>query len=165
MALQFESVSDDSGLSRGSKVGRVVVPVAFLCISLWICLEAQLVPFGSFRMPGAGFFPLLLGVTLGFLALVLLAMSLFGSTAGVIQGGAARAEIFYLIGTMFAAVWLFERAGYLLTMALFLGVTMKVLGKTGATVAVAVALLGSVASYLVFGHLLMIALPTGILPF
>jgi predicted branched-subunit amino acid permease len=84
---------------------------------------------------------------------------------GAIQIEPIRAEIFYLIGAMFAAVWLFERAGYLLTMALFLGVTMKMLGKTGTAVAVAAALLGSIASYLLFGHVLMIALPAGILPF
>jgi hypothetical protein len=42
---------------------------------------------------------------------------------------------------------------------------MKALGKTGWTVAVVVALIGSAASYLLFGHVLMIALPTGILPF
>jgi putative tricarboxylic transport membrane protein len=141
------------------------VAVVFLFVSLWIGLEALQVPFGSFRMPGAGFFPLLLGVLLGILALVLLGMSLLGGADGAIRVGATRPEILSLIGTMFASVWLFERAGYLLTMALFLGVTMKALGKTGWTVAVVVALIGSAASYLLFGHVLMIALPAGILPF
>jgi putative tricarboxylic transport membrane protein len=141
------------------------VAVVFLFVSLWIGLEALQVPFGSFRMPGAGFFPLLLGVLLGILALALLGMSLLGGADGAIRVGATRPEILSLIGTMFASVWLFERAGYLLTMALFLGVTMKGLGKTGWTVAVVVALIGSAASYLLFGHVLMIALPAGILPF
>jgi putative tricarboxylic transport membrane protein len=141
------------------------VAVVFLFVSLWICREALQVPFGSVRMPGAGFFPLLLGALLGILALALLGMSLFGSTDGATRVGATRPEILSLIGTMFASVWLFERAGYLLTMALFLGVTMKALGKTGWMVAVVIALIGSVASYLLFGHVLMIALPAGILPF
>lgn len=116
-------------------------------------------------MPGAGFFPLLLGVTLGLLALVLLAMNLYGDPGSVAQVTRSRPEILYLIGTMFASVWLFERAGYLLTMALFLGVTMKLLAKTRSPVAVIIALMGSVASYLLFDRVLMIALPSGILPF
>jgi hypothetical protein len=165
MALQLENPPGDGELNAWSKVWVAGVPVAFLVVSLVICLEALQVPLGSVRMPGAGFFPLLLGLSLGILSLVLLGMGLFGSRAAAIQGGPIRAEIFSLMGAMFAAVWLFERAGYLLTMALFLGVTMKVLGKTGATVAVAAALLGSIASYLLFGHVLMIALPAGILPF
>jgi hypothetical protein len=134
-------------------------------MSLWICLEALQVPFGSFRMPGAGFFPLLLGVSLGILALILLTRNLFGTAGEVTQATPTRPEILYLIGTMFAVVWLFERAGYMLTMALFLGITMKVLAKTRWTVAVALALVGSVASYLLFDYVLMITLPSGILPF
>jgi hypothetical protein len=92
-------------------------------------------------------------------------MSLYGSAEGATAVGPTRPAILYLIGAMFASVWLFERAGYLLTMAIFLGMVLKALGKTGWTVAVAVALIGSIASYLLFGHILMIALPAGILPF
>ena len=147
------------------KTNAAFLPVVFLLIALWICLEALQVPFGSFRMPGAGFFPLLLGVVLGILALVLLGMSLVGNTGGATQVGPIRPEIYSLIGAMFASVWLFERAGFVLTMALFLGVTVKVLGRAGWTVAVVVALIGSVASYVLFGRVLMIALPTGIMPF
>jgi putative tricarboxylic transport membrane protein len=147
------------------RANAAFVPAVFFFISLWICLEAMQVPFGSVRMPGAGFFPLLLGVTLGVLSLVLLAMNLCGEAGEVTQVTQSRPEILYLIGTMFASVWLFERAGYLLTMALFLGVTMKLLAKTRLPVAVIIALMGSVASYLLFDHVLMIVLPAGILPF
>jgi hypothetical protein len=80
------------------KVRESVVAVVFLLLGAWICLEALQVGLGSFRMPGAGFFPLVLGVILGAFAIV-------------------------------AAVWLFERAGFLLTMAMFAAVAMKLLGK------------------------------------
>jgi putative tricarboxylic transport membrane protein len=165
MALQVERQLGDRRQSMWARVNVALVPAVFFFISLWICLEAIQVPFGSFRMPGAGFFPLLLGVTLGLLSLVFLAMGFFGDAAGVTQVTPSRPEILYLIGTMFISVWLFERAGYLLTMALFLGVTMKLLAKTQVIVAVIIALMGSVASYLLFDHVLMIVLPAGILPF
>jgi hypothetical protein len=165
MTLQAKDRLEVVRPSLWHKTNAAVLPIVFLLIALWICLEALQVPFGSFRMPGAGFFPLLLGVTLGVLALVFLGMSFFSSTEGATRFGSTRPEIFSLISVMFAAVWLFERAGYVLTMALFLGVTMKALGKTGWTAAVMVALIGSVASYLLFGRVLMIALPSGILWF
>jgi putative tricarboxylic transport membrane protein len=165
MALQVERQVGDPRPSPWGRANAALIPLIFLLISLWVCWEATQVPFGSFRMPGAGFFPLLLGVTLGLLAFVLLAMNLYGDPGSVAQVTRNRPEILYLIGTMFASVWLFERAGYLLTMALFLGVTMKLLAKTRLPVAVIIALMGSVASYLLFDRVLMIALPSGILPF
>jgi putative tricarboxylic transport membrane protein len=165
MALSIEPKSDSVGANGPAGIKAALIPAVFLGIALWICLEAFQVPFGSFRMPGAGFFPLLLGIALAILALVLLGMNLRSGSGGATQVGPTRPEIFALIGSMFVSVWLFERAGYLLTMGLFLGVTMKVLGKTGWTVAVLVALTGSVASFLLFGRVLSIALPAGILPF
>ena len=165
MALQVERQVGDPRPSPWGRANAALIPLIVLLISLWVCWEATQVPFGSFRMPGAGFFPLLLGVTLGLLAFVLLAMNLYGDPGSVAQVTRSRPEILYLIGTMFASVWLFERAGYLLTMALFLGVTMKLLAKTRLPVAVIIALMGSVASYLLFDRVLMIALPSGILPF
>jgi putative tricarboxylic transport membrane protein len=165
MALQAERQVGNPRPSPWDRANTALVPAVFLFISLWIGLEAIQVPFGSIRMPGAGFFPLLLGVTLGLLSLVLLALSFVGDTVGATQVTPSRPEILYLIGTMFASVWLFERAGYLLTMALFLGVTMKLLAKTRLPVAVIIALMGSIASYLLFDHVLMITLPAGILPF
>ena len=57
------------------KFGKAAsVGVAFLLLGVWICFEALQVPLGSFRMPGAGFFPLVLGLALSILYVVLLAL-------------------------------------------------------------------------------------------
>ena len=157
--------SEDAPSSGRAKFTASLVPVGFLLLGVWICLEALQVPFGSFRMPGAGFFPLLLGITLSILSLVLLSIDLLGDAAVTAQALPARAEVFYLMGAIFASVWLFERAGFALTMVLFLSVVLKVLGKLGWTTAVVLALVGSLVAYVVFGRVLMIALPSGILPF
>jgi hypothetical protein len=143
----------------------VLVAAAFVLLGGWICLEALQVPFGSFRMPGAGFFPLLLGILLIGLALVLLGTSLVENTEAVPQVWPARAEVLYLMVAIFVAVWLFERAGYLPTMALFLGVVLRVLGKVGWIATIVLALAGSIAAYVLFGRVLMIGLPSGFLPF
>jgi putative tricarboxylic transport membrane protein len=142
-----------------------VVPVAFLFLGAWICVEALQVPVGSLRMPGAGFFPLLLGMTLSVMSISLLGMCLLNPVGSSTDLGPERSEVFYLVASMFAAVWLFERAGFLLTMILLAGVVMKVLGRMSWGTALVLAAMGSLAAYVVFSRVLQIALPSGILPF
>jgi putative tricarboxylic transport membrane protein len=141
------------------------VALVFLLLAAFICFEALQVPFGGLRMPGAGFFPLLLGVTLGVFSLMLLGASLLTPGAGSPDVRPERPEVFYLVGSIFAAVVLFELAGFLLTMVLFVAVVMKVLGKMSWVTAVMLAVVGSVIAYVVFSRVLLIALPSGILPF
>ena len=162
---QTQWQSGAARISRRVRVKAGLAAVVFVLLGGWICLEALQVPFGSFRMPGAGFFPLLIGLTLSVLSLVFLGMQLLGNTTAVPQVLPARAEVCYLVVAIFAAVWLFERAGYVLTMVLFLGVMLKVLGKLGWATTIGLALAGSLAAYMVFSRVLMIALPSGPLPF
>jgi putative tricarboxylic transport membrane protein len=147
-----------------ARVTASVVPLAFLLLAGWICVGAFQVPLGSFRMPGAGFFPLGLGLALGVCAATLLAMHLLNPAFGAVDAWPDRREVLYLIGSVVASAWLFERAGFLLTMALFLALTVRVLGKISWATAVVLALVGSVVAYVVFGRVLLIALPSGILP-
>lgn len=165
MALQLETEPDRVASGLQGRGRAALVPLIFFLIGIWLCLESFQVPFGSFRMPGAGFFPLLLGLTLSGLSIVLLAMTLLGASARLTQVWPERLDLFYLAGAILASAWLFERAGFLLTMALFLTVVMKALGQMGWATAVILALIGSVVSYFLFGRLLLIALPSGILPF
>jgi hypothetical protein len=75
-----------------------------------------------------------------------------------------RREVLYLVASIVAGALLFERAGFLLTMAMFLALTTRVLGRIGWVTAIVLALVGSVAAYVVFGRVLQIALPSGFLP-
>ena len=137
----------------------------FLLLGVFICFEGLQVPVGTVRMPGAGFFPLLLGIALSALSILLLAMSVVSPPAGATALWPERREVVYLAATVAAAVLLFERAGFLVTMALFLVVAVRVLGKMRWSTVIVLALVGSVSSYVVFSRVLQIALPSGILPF
>jgi putative tricarboxylic transport membrane protein len=137
----------------------------FLLLGAWICVEAVQVPVGSFRMPGAGFFPLLLGLALSLLSILLLGMNLASPASEPTQVWPDRPEVLYLVASLGAAVWLFERAGFLLTMTLFLAVALRGLGKMSWTAVTVLSLVGSVTSYVVFSRALLIALPSGILPY
>jgi putative tricarboxylic transport membrane protein len=165
MARYPESVAIDGQPLAWGKTRVVLAPGIFLLMGLWICLETRQLPLGSFRMPEAGFFPLLLGITLSVLALILLAVNLVTVSPGSGEALAPRPEILVLIGSLFASAWLFERGGYLLTMTVFLVIVLKTLAQVRWMNAVALALLGSIVSYLLFDRILMIALPSGILPF
>jgi hypothetical protein len=99
------------------------------------------------------------------LSLSLLGMHLLATRGDTPPIPPARPEAFWLMGAMGAAAWLFERAGYLPTMVLFLGVILKVLAKRAWGVTVLLALAGSIAAYVLFGRVLMIGLPSGLLPF
>ncbi len=136
---------------------------AFLLVAGWVCFEALLVPIGSVRMPGAGFFPLVLGVALGALAVGLFGMSVASPPADTPSIWPERPEVLYLMGILLASVWLFERAGFLVTMTLFLAVATRLLGRLRWGTAVLVGLAGSLAADLVFGRALLIALPSGML--
>jgi Tripartite tricarboxylate transporter TctB family len=128
-----------------------VVALVFLLLGGWISVESLQLPFGSFRMPGAGFFPLLLGITLSGLALLLLIVQLLGEGEAEPHILPARTEVLSLMAALCAAAWLFERAGYLLTMVLFLSVVLKMLARLGWLAAGILALTGSLATYLLFG--------------
>jgi len=147
------------------RVKASVVPAVFLLVGVWICVEALQVPVGSLRMPGAGFFPLVLGVTLSVLAIILLGTEWVSREVSSTRVWPDRPEVLYLMGTLVVAVWLFDRAGFLLTMALFLAVATKVLGRGRWLTVVVTAVIGSVTAYWVFGRLLQISLPGSMLPF
>jgi len=151
------------GARETIKAGSVAV--VFFLLSAWICLEALQVPLGSFRMPGAGFFPFFLGLILSVLSVMLLAQSLVSPASGSMRVWPKQPAVLYLVGSLIAAVWLFERAGFLVAMALFLGVAMRVLGTKSWATVVGGALVGTLASYVVFSRALGIALPSGIVPF
>ena len=150
--------------ARGRLKASVVAAV-FLLTGVWICIEALQVPFGSLRMPGAGFFPLVLGVTLSALALILFAL---GWTSREVDSGRMwldTPDVLYVTGILVLAAWLFERVGFLIAMGVFLAVSIKVLGRGRWLTALATAVIGSVTSYWVFVRLLQISLPGGILGF
>jgi putative tricarboxylic transport membrane protein len=149
----------------GERIKVSAVSAIFLLLSVWICWEALQVPLGSFRMPGAGFFPLFLGLTLGALSVLLLVQGLVTRARRSSRVWPERPEVLYLVASVVAAVWLFERAGFLVAMTLFLGVAMRVLGTKSWSTVVVAAVVGSVASYVVFSRALHIALPSGIVPF
>ena len=152
-------------MNARERVRASVVAAVFLLVGVWICLEAFQVPVGNLRMPGAGFFPLVLGVSLSAFAIILFGMEWVSREASSTRIWPDRPEVLYVMGILVLAVWLFDRAGFLLAMGVFLVVSIKVLARGRWLTALVTAVIGSVTSYWVFVSLLQISLPSGILGF
>ena len=81
-------------------------------------------PVGGIANPGPGLYPLGLGLLLMFLSLVLLAQDLKagrskGGVAGLTVSGKLK-KVGYVIGVLIAAIFVFEWAGYLVTIFAFM---------------------------------------------
>jgi putative tricarboxylic transport membrane protein len=122
-------------------------------------------PRGTGARPGAGFFPLAVGVFGATVALTWVVSALRrapeaagGHAAPAAGRGRVIVTAVLLVGFCLLLPW----TGYPLVAFLFTGLLLRGLGA-GWTAAVAIALACAVASYYVFGVLLGVPLPRGVL--
>lgn len=119
--------------------------------------------------PGAGFFPLWLGVAMGGLSLVWL-VQVSGrkgrpKEAAFLPERGGIVRILSVLAAMVAVAVLMDLLGFQLAMFLFLVFLLLVLGRQGLWLTLIVALLGSVGLYHVFGGYLDVQLPPASLAF
>lgn len=124
--------------------------------------SARLLPYGAVRNPGPGFFPWWLGLTLGFLSLVLLVTALRGRPAE--EGGTGGGRWGKVAGVLVAlaayALGL-EPVGYPITTFLLVLFMLRVTERHRWPLALGLALLASGGSYLLFAVWLSVPLPAG----
>jgi putative tricarboxylic transport membrane protein len=125
----------------------------------------QIKYYGSDFGPGPGFFSFWLGVLVVLLSLYEIARTLRRHEplpAGFFPDRAALPRIASLLGALVASVLLLERLGYSLTMFLFCGFLLRVLGKQSWWLTAILTLLGSFGTAYLFRQLQVI-LPGGFL--
>jgi hypothetical protein len=142
--------------------------VAFLAASSAYTAGAWTFPHGTAARPGPGFFPLAVGGFLCAVALVFTA-SAFRATAPAVRRAGEAAEpgargrvivtALALVGFCLLVPW----AGYPLVAFLFVTALIKRLGDTGWVIAVLAGVACAAASAYVFGSLLGVPLPRGVL--
>ena len=91
--------------------------IFFLLFSFLVCYEAFYLPLGSFRKPGAGFFPLLLGIILALLALIFVLIKTFQQTdrVSLLRSSKATKRIPVTLGVLILYGISFPLLGYLLS--------------------------------------------------
>lgn len=123
-------------------------------------------PIGTFRMPGTGMFPLILGILLMFLSCIFLLKLLYQQKKATARRDSfsergSPVQLILFFGTMVLATAFFNQLGYPLTSFLLLVVLLRTLGMKQWFLNILLSSLSAVASYFLFVQWLKIPLPKG----
>ncbi len=123
--------------------------------------ESSKLPFGTVRSPGPGFFPWWTSLVLGLLALVLLFLSLTPSPSVSREGPGRIAKVAALLAVLGAYTFLLDPLGYPLCTFLLVLFMLRATDPQRWAVALSMAAITAVGSYIVFAIWLSIPLPRG----
>ena len=142
----------------------------FVFGAITAALSLQL-PQGAPRMPGSGFFPLVLGLALMalaaghgvklYLARPRAAVPQAPAAPATPEGDGATRRVVLFVAGVIAAVALLQPLGYALSSFLLMLVLLQILGLRRWYASGAIALASAAASYVVFVRWLKIPLPSG----
>lgn len=161
-------------MDRAEKVSSIVLIAFGLFVAYY---SRQYLKLGMMITPGAGFLPYWIGIALAVLGAIWFFKTLLsrrGSGAGgeervagdtAAETGALRGRLLsrFLPGVLLVILyaWLFEKAGYIVSSALFMVGWQKVVEKEGWLKTAVIAALSAGGMYALFSYLLKVYLPTG----
>ena len=161
-------------MDRAEKVSSIVLIAFGLFVAYY---SRQYLKLGMMITPGAGFLPYWIGIALVVLGAVWFFKTLLARTGSGAGGeesvaGDAAAETVALQGRLLSRflpgvllvilyAWLFEKAGYIVSSALFMVGWQKVVEKEGWLKTAVIAALSAGGMYALFSYLLKVYLPAG----
>ena len=161
-------------MDRAEKVSSIVLIAFGLFVAYY---SRQYLKLGKMITPGAGFLPYWIGIALAVLGTIWFLNTLLsrkGSGAGgaesVAVDAAAEKEALrgrvlskFLPGVLLVILyaWLFEKAGYIVSTALFMVGWQKVVEREGWLKTAVISVLSAAFMYTLFSYLLKVYLPTG----
>ena len=159
---------------RAEKVSSLALIVFGLFVAYY---SRQYLKLGIMITPGAGFLPYWIGIALAVLGALWFLETFLARTGSGAGGegsiaGDAAAEVEALRGRVLSKflpgvllvilyAWLFEKAGYIVSTALFMVGWQKVVEKEGWLKTAVIAVLSAGCMYALFSYLLKVYLPTG----
>ena len=147
---------------------KICCSLFWLLFSVVMCREAFRLPMGEMRDPGAGFFPLLIVLLTGLLALIALFHSLREKTGPSVPSPKEPFRWWNLVVILAALVTYaltLTILGFMINTFLFMLLLLKVIEPQTWKKAVMAALITAVTSDLFFNVLLGAQIPSGILGF
>jgi putative tricarboxylic transport membrane protein len=123
--------------------------------------ESAKLPFGTVHSPGQGFFPWWISVVIFLLALLLLFQALTSRSSVAREGSGRIAKVAALLVILAAYTFLLEPLGYPLSTFLLVLFMLRAIDTQRWTVALGMAAITSVGSYVMFAIWLSIPLPRG----
>jgi hypothetical protein len=142
------------------RVGETLVALVLLGASLFFIWQAAFLPFGRVGLPGPGFFPFILGIALGLLALAILFHAWRTVDGGDIVYLGHR-DVFIALVALAGIAFAFERVDTYVALGTFAAVLLLFVARAALWRVVAGAVLGMVAVWLFFQVALGLRLPTG----
>lgn len=141
--------------------GGLWIAGALMLLAAFFVWQAALLPFGTFELPGAGFFPLLLAVLLlGFCAAI--GADLLTAAPPIEEKvELGHRDVLVAVAAMLAVPIVFESLGAYLTLGLFTAVLLVFVGRVPLIRAVPASALGMVGVWYFFKILLGLQLPGG----
>lgn len=139
----------------------------WLTLSLFVLYETKSLPFGSISQPKAGFFPFVLGVSLGILSITLFMKSWLGEEGKRIEldcfpNRKGWKNIILVSGAIFVFYLVFESVGFLLSTFLFMLALIRFVVPHKWSHSAWVAAVITICSYVMFEKLLQSNLPKGL---
>lgn len=149
------------------KRDEVIVGIVIFLFGGVTALLSLRMPIGTFRMAGAGLFPLCLGILLMVLSGIFLLRFLLKEwqsakkeeSPSVIPGSAM--QVLFFMGTMILATLFFKILGYPLVSFLLMVSLLRILGMKRWTFNISLSLIAAIVSYFLFVQWLKIPLPKG----
>ena len=123
--------------------------------------QSAKLPFGTVHSPGQGFFPWWTSAAIVLLALVLLFQALTSRSSIAQQGPGRIAKVTLLLLVLFAYTFLLDLLGYLLCTFFLVLFMLRAIDPQRWTVALGMAAVTAIGSYVVFAMWLSVPLPRG----
>jgi len=123
--------------------------------------ESTKLPFGTIHSPGPGFFPWWTGILIVLLSLALLVQSLTSRSSTNREGFGRIGKVVALLIVLAAYTFLLDSVGYPLCTFLLVLFMLRVTDPQSWSLAVGVAAITAVGSYIVFAMWLSVPLPRG----
>ena len=145
---------------------QLAVSLVLAGLAGFILFECRHLAFGSMRIPQTGFFPTILAILLLMFSCMSLVWAVLGEAPArtpdrILPEGWSRIVLTLAAMIGFAAV--LERLGFLLTTFFLMILLLRAIESQRWSKVVFVAILTAVAAYAIFGWLLGIPLPGGVL--
>jgi putative tricarboxylic transport membrane protein len=139
----------------------VVVATVALAFGAAAAFESAKLPFGTVHSPGQGFFPWWISVVILLLALLLLVQALTLRSSTAREGPGRIVKVAALLFVLAIYTLLLDPLGYPLCTFLLVLFMLRVLDLQRWTVALSMAALTAVGTYVVFAIWLSVPLPRG----
>jgi len=138
----------------------------WLIFSIVICIESYRLGIGSFHAPGTGFFPFWVGMVFGALSLLLLVLTFVREGKRVRISEKVRwGSIILVLASLFLYAAVLEKIGFVVSTLLFIGALLMIIERKKWPIVAIIAILSTLAFYIVFQVWLQSNLPKGLLGF